>query len=81
MRLEFMLKLHFARLEGSAVAARLVARQRRLCAEWLTGPLVVTDGVDSGGHSVAVRRFRQGQIQAISDWLVWLAEDLTKVAQ
>jgi PadR family transcriptional regulator AphA len=35
LRLEFLVKLYFARFEGGDMAARLLAAQREQCREWL----------------------------------------------
>lgn len=73
MRLEFMLKLYFARLESPSAVARLVANQRRQCTEWLEGPLVATP-VEAADFQAIVSRYRQGQIAAMASWLDWLSQ-------
>jgi DNA-binding PadR family transcriptional regulator len=71
LRLAFLLKLYFARREPPGTAARLIAAQQAGCEEWLVGPLVA--GPATTPHQAAVRRFRLGQIEAIHNWLTWLA--------
>lgn len=65
MRLEFMLKLYFALEGGGGEGARLVARQRAVCAGWLREQRVVGDGP----FARAVIAYRQAHIRAIADWL------------
>lgn len=77
LRLAFMLKLYFARRESPATAARLIARQQAVSAGWLAGPLVVAAS-HATPHQQAVRRFRRGQIEAIDQWLSWLAETVVE---
>ncbi|MEZ4517840.1 MAG: PadR family transcriptional regulator [Chloroflexota bacterium] len=79
MRLEFMLKLYFARLESSLVATQLVALQRRQCVEWLSGPLVASGTEESAEFRAVVSRYRHGQIVAIGEWLDWLTEEIEEV--
>ena len=65
IRLEFMLKLYFALQEGQETAARLIERQRAVCAGWL---------VDKGGaagapFAQAVTAYRRAHVRAIGEWL------------
>lgn len=73
LRLEFLVKLYFARQAGAGVAAALVAAQREECRRWLaTERERVLEETESGRHySRLVHQFRQGQIEAM---LVWLEE-------
>lgn len=71
LRLEFLVKLYFARREGAEVAARLLAAQRALCHEWLAAEQEIVDEEEAGGrqYSRLVHQFRLGQIQAMLNWL------------
>lgn len=79
LRLEFMLKLYFARREGPQWVTHLLAAQQRQSAEWLAGPLVASGPTDNTLHQEAVRRFRQGQIEAMNTWLNWLVAENTRL--
>ncbi len=72
LRLGFMLKLYFARLESVEIVKRLVSAQQNQCAGWLSGPLVATNVGESNGHQLMVQRYRRGQIEAADAWLEWL---------
>ena len=71
LRLEFLVKLYFARLQGTAVAEQLLADQRALCHEWLVDEQeIVAVEVENGRrYSHLVHEFRAGQIQAMLNWL------------
>lgn len=71
LRLEFLVKLYFARLEGSETAARLLAVQRTLCREWLETEreIINKERADGRRYSRLVHQFRLGQIQAMLNWL------------
>ncbi|MCB8982575.1 MAG: PadR family transcriptional regulator [Ardenticatenaceae bacterium] len=71
LRLEFLVKLYFARREGPDVAACLLAVQRQQCQDWLaTEQEIVADEWANGRHySHLIHQFRLGQIQAMLDWL------------
>ena len=57
LRLEFLVKLYFARLEGTAVAEQLLTHQRTLCHEWLATEQEIP-------HSVAVE---------IAEYVEWVS--------
>ncbi len=71
LRLEFLVKLYFARHEGSEVAACLLAAQREQCQSWLAVEQEIVDTETSNGHEYGrlVHQFRLGQIQATLTWL------------
>jgi DNA-binding PadR family transcriptional regulator len=70
MRQEFMLKLHFAGLEGGSLAVDLVERQREACQGWLR---MQQEALDQTGGKRSfpglVRSFRQSQLEAMLGWL------------
>jgi DNA-binding PadR family transcriptional regulator len=65
IRLAFMLKLYFARQEGQETAARLVERQRAVCAGWLVDKGSATDAP----FTRAVTAYRRAHVRAIGEWL------------
>jgi PadR family transcriptional regulator, regulatory protein AphA len=71
LRLEFLVKLYFARREGAEVAASLLAAQRRLCRAWLANEQAQAEEERQNGRTYGflVHRFRQGQIEAMLAWL------------
>jgi DNA-binding PadR family transcriptional regulator len=71
LRLEFLIKLYFASLEGTDVAARLLVFQRERCQDWLAKELdLVREEKDHHRkYSGLVHQFRSGQIQAMLAWL------------
>lgn len=71
LRLEFLVKLYFARQEGADVAARLLAAQRRQCRGWLAAEQEIVNEEMANGrrYNLLVHQFRSGQIQAMLDWL------------
>jgi DNA-binding PadR family transcriptional regulator len=77
MRLEFMLKLYFARTEPEA-AALLIRRQQEVCARWLE----TQESTESARPFIRdVRRYRRGHIEAIQEWLATLANDFAPIDQ
>jgi DNA-binding PadR family transcriptional regulator len=72
LRLEFLVKLYFARHEGPEVAAGLLAAQRERCLEWLAAEQeIINQAKGSGGrYSRLVHQFRLGQIQGMLNWLI-----------
>jgi DNA-binding PadR family transcriptional regulator len=77
LRLEFLVKLYFARQEGGDVAARLLAEQCARCQEWLTTQesLVVIEEQNGREYGRLVHQFRLGQIQTMLNWLNYCNED------
>lgn len=73
LRLEFLVKLYFARREGADVAARLLAAQRAQCHDWLAAEQEIVDE-EVRQYSRLVHQFRVGQIQAMLNWLDQCAE-------
>lgn len=71
LRLEFLVKLYFARMEGEDAAGDLLAAQRRQCRGWLETEegIVVEETKRGRRYSRLVHQFRCGQIQAMLDWL------------
>lgn len=71
LRLEFLVKLYFARRMGAATAAGLLAAQRSQCHEWLTTEQTKVAKELAAGrqYSHLVHHFRSGQVQAMLDWL------------
>ncbi|MDX1663025.1 MAG: PadR family transcriptional regulator [Candidatus Promineifilaceae bacterium] len=71
LRLEFLLKLYFARLEGKDVTARLLATQREQCHQWLATEQEVIEEERTSGHRYGrlVHEFRAGQLRAMLGWL------------
>jgi PadR family transcriptional regulator AphA len=65
IRLEFMLKLYFALREGGETAARLVERQRAVCAGWLVDKGEAADAP----FARAVASYRRAHVRAIGEWL------------
>lgn len=71
LRLEFLVKLYFARREGTAVAARLLAAQRTQCRDWLAAESETAQNAQAAGGAYGrlVSQFRLGQIEAMITWL------------
>lgn len=65
IRLEFMLKLYFALQAGGETAARLVERQRAVCAGWLADKGEAADAP----FARAVTVYRRAHVRAIGEWL------------
>jgi len=68
IRLEFMLKLYFALQAGDGTAARLIERQRSVCAGWLVGK---GDAAEAP-FAQAVTAYRRAHVGAIGGWLAGL---------
>ena len=68
IRLEFMLKLYFALQEGGQTAARLVERQRAVCAGWLGEKTTAAEAP----FAQAVTAYRRAHVRAIGEWLAGL---------
>lgn len=70
LRLEFLVKLYFARREGTEVASRLVTAQRARVQAWLAdAERRVAQAPDDHTYGRLVGQFRQGQIEAMLAWL------------
>ena len=68
MRLNFMVKLFFARIEGKAVVAQLIDNQRDQCAQWLELVEISSEGETKSFQNM-IEWFRAGQIEAMLVWL------------
>lgn len=68
MRLNFMVKLYFARMEGEETVHRLVKAQRAMCVRWLD-LVEVSSGKEPGSFRNLIEEFRAGQIEAMLAWL------------
>ena len=79
LRLDFLVKLYFARLESKVIAARLLANQRAQCHDWLAGEQeIATEEFENGRvYGRLVHQFRAGQIQAMLTWLDQCEEELS----
>jgi DNA-binding PadR family transcriptional regulator len=70
LRLDFLAKLYFARLEGPEVAARLIEQQRLACRNWLRQQEEETEALRyEHPYDWLVHKFRLGQIEAMLAWL------------
>ncbi len=70
IRLDFLVKLFFARREGAVVVSRLLAQQRLACQSWLAQAQATAGSLADGRqYEALVGRFRLGQIRAMLDWL------------
>ncbi len=77
LRLDFMAKLYFARLEGPEVVARLIERQRLACGDWLRELEEETEALRyNQPYDWLVHKFRRGQIEAMLTWLDTCEETL-----
>jgi DNA-binding PadR family transcriptional regulator len=71
LRLEFLVKLYFARFEGPQLTAHLLAAQRQQCRRWLAAEQENINEETTSGRRYGrlVHQFRSGQIQAMLAWL------------
>lgn len=78
LRLEFLVKLYFARREGIDVAGRLLALQREQCRAWLSVEQEILQEEKERNHTYGrlVHQFRLGQIQAMLAWLNHCEENI-----
>jgi DNA-binding PadR family transcriptional regulator len=77
LRLDFLAKFYFARLEGPEVAVRLIERQRAACRDWLRQQEPETEALRlSRPYDWLVHKFRLGQIEAMLTWLDTCQETL-----
>jgi len=77
LRLEFLAKFYFARLEGLEVATRLIEQQRLACRNWLRQQEEETEALRySQPYDWLVHKFRRGQIEAMLAWLDTCQESL-----
>ncbi len=79
LRLDFLVKLYFARLESKEIAARLLAAQRSQCHSWLAAEQEIEQEELERGqvYGRLVHQFRAGQIQAMLTWLDQCEEELS----
>ena len=78
MRLEFMLKLYFAQIDGPETARQLIDSQLAVCEGWL---VTQTEHETPSAYSRAVHRYRRGHIEAIREWLARLPVELSRESQ
>ena len=78
IRLDFLLKLYFARRLDPALARTLVADQRRVCADLAASLTAQRDGLDAASDPFTrqVLDLRVAQTRAAADWLASVAHDL-----
>jgi DNA-binding PadR family transcriptional regulator len=76
LRLDFMAKLYFARLEGPEVTAHLIEQQRLVCRDWLHQEEETEALRYSQPYDWLVHKFRLGQIEAMLAWLDTCQETL-----
>lgn len=78
LRLEFLVKLYFARQEGAETVARLLAAQQVRCQEWLDteASLAADEGENGRVYGRLVHQFRQGQIEAMIHWLTFCCAEV-----
>ncbi len=71
LRLEFLVKLYFARQVDAEVATRLLSAQKLACEAWLAEEQahVAEEGNLGRDYSQLVHQFRLGQIEAMLTWL------------
>lgn len=70
VRLNFLVKLFFARREGAQAVAHLLKRQRIACQNWLSQQEEAADRLrEAQTYEWLVCQFRIGQLQAMLDWL------------
>lgn len=70
LRLDFLAKLYFARLEDAALTGKLIERQRAACQAWLaTQHREAEETRQSRPYDWLVHKFRVGQLQAMLNWL------------
>ena len=82
IRLDFLLKLFFARRLEPALARSLVAEQRRVCDDLAASLAAQRDRLDADGESTdpftrQVLDLRLAQTRAAADWLADIAEELS----
>jgi len=69
MRLEFLAKFYFARLEGSSTVAQLLERQLACCRQWLADNEERIARLATDSFERIVLQYRAGQLQATIQWL------------
>ncbi|RME75743.1 MAG: PadR family transcriptional regulator [Chloroflexi bacterium] len=75
MRLEFLTRLYFARRLGPDVVHGLLAAQQTACRQWLDNlHRQIAALPDPHSFEALVYRFRQGQIEAMVDWLTEIGD-------
>jgi PadR family transcriptional regulator AphA len=87
IRLEFLVKLYFARKSDSSLAGRLLAEQRETCErleESLASQLAVSDATDASDDDVFTRmvlELRLAQTQAATAWLNRVTESTLRPSE
>jgi hypothetical protein len=70
IRLEFLIKMYFARREGGEAVFQLVRAQRMRCLEWLTDYVARAEACRTTcPFEWLVWQFRIGQVEAQLKWL------------
>jgi PadR family transcriptional regulator AphA len=69
MRMEFLAKLYFARIEGKETLQKLVSEQNALAQEWLQIQRDLLANANDGDFEALVCQFRIYQIEACLNWL------------
>jgi len=82
LRLDFLAKLYFARLEGPEVASQLIERQGAACRDWLQQQEAEAESLrQKHPYDWLVHKFRIGQIEAMLAWLDTCQEALPEVGR
>jgi PadR family transcriptional regulator, regulatory protein AphA len=81
LRLEFLVKLYFARREGAAVGGHLLAAQQAQGQVWLAAAekRVAVENENGRQYGRLVHQFRLGQIQAMLAWLQECEEEIGEI--
>jgi PadR family transcriptional regulator, regulatory protein AphA len=81
LRLEFLVKLYFARQEGAIVTGHLLAAQQAQGQAWLAAAedRVVAEKENGRQYGRLVHQFRLGQIQAMLAWLQQCEEEIDEI--
>lgn len=70
IRLDFLVKFYFAKMEGVDAARHLVEQQQQICQNWLTRQQAAAAALnDERPFAQLVNQFRIGQIEAMLLWL------------
>ena len=70
MRLDFLVKFYFARLQGLKVSHQLVDQQSAVCQQWLKSQQALNMKVDKADtYKWLICQFRHGQIKAMHEWI------------
>jgi PadR family transcriptional regulator, regulatory protein AphA len=81
IRLDFMLKLHFARQQTPPVAVLLIEAQKEACQKWLNMQKIPTGRYLDGSLEATARSFRASQLKAMIDWLDEIHQEILQHPQ